>query len=130
MQSEIYTIRMKRLLTYLHWQLSPHNADAPIEGIDDIHQSIVNILSTRKGTDILRPQFGSNHFDYIDQPDDIAIPNFVQSIINALEDWEPRIVVERVEILGSAPHFTATVFWSVKDDIEREFYETKTRVIV
>ena len=44
-----------------HWQLAPGDSGLA-QGVDDIDLCIHNILSTRKGSDVTRPDFGSNHF--------------------------------------------------------------------
>lgn len=108
-----------------HWQLAPSTDTAEVvQGIDDIHLCIANVLSTQKGTDILRPEFGSDHFQYIDYPEDVAVPNFVREITQALQKWEKRIEVEEVLVDGSAPHFIFTVMWHLTDDVYREIYRT------
>ncbi len=109
---------------HTHWQIAPDN-DEVIQGIDDIDQCITHILSTRKGSDILRPEFGSDHFDYLDQPYDIAVPNFVREIFVAIEQWEKRVIVQDVFVSGTAPHFTFTVQWCVKEDVQRQIYSTE-----
>lgn len=111
-----------------HWQLAPETEDvSAVSGIDDIHLCITNILSTQKGTDILRPEFGSDHFKFIDYPEDVAIPNFVREITQALQKWERRIVIDEVLVDGEAPHFTFTVMWSLTDDVYREIYRTEVK---
>lgn len=113
-------------LQHTHWQLAPVDVET-IQGEDDLHQCIRNILSTRKGSDVLRPQFGSAHLDYIDQPYDVALPNMVREIHQALAQWEQRIVVQNVKISGTAPHFHLGIEWAVKDDIARQIYRTDVR---
>lgn len=109
-----------------HWQLAPFDSsDTARQGIDDIHQCIANILTTLKDSDVLRPEFGSNHFQYIDYPEDEALPHFVREITEALQQWETRIEVDEVQTSGTAPHFTFTVYWSLKDDVYREIYQTE-----
>lgn len=44
-----------------HWQLAPEGSGV-VQGEDDIDQCIRNILSTRKGADVTRPDFGSDHY--------------------------------------------------------------------
>lgn len=109
---------------HTHWQLAPLNEDS-IEGEADLHQCIKTILSTRKGSDVLRPDFGSNHFDYIDQPFDIAVPNMVREMFIAIATWEKRVVVQKVNVIGSAPHFTFQIQWAVADEIVRQIYTTE-----
>lgn len=114
------------LIPSTHWQLAPATESEPVvQGIDDIHQCIANILATPKGMDILRPEFGSDHFNFIDYPEDVAIPNFVREITQALLKWENRIVIDEVLVDGEAPHFTFTVLWSLTDDVYREIYRTQ-----
>ena len=107
-----------------HWQLAPNLNKQAVQGIDDIHQCIANILNTLKGTDILRPEFGSDHFQYIDQPEDGAQPNMVREITLALKKWEPRIEVDHIDINGQAPHFELTIYWALVDEVYREIYQT------
>ncbi|MDE4010671.1 GPW/gp25 family protein [Glaesserella parasuis] len=111
-------------LQHTHWQIAPEGVES-IQGEDDLHQCIINILSTRKGSDVLRPDFGSNHFEYIDQPFDIAVPNMVREIFVAIDKWEKRVVVQEVQISGEAPHFLFNVKWCVAEDIERQIYATE-----
>lgn len=110
-----------------HWQLAPSLDNQTVQGIDDIHQCITNILNTLKGTDVLRPEFGSDHFQYIDQPEDVAIPNMVREITLALQKWETRIEVDSVQVSGTAPHFELLISWSLVDDVYREIYSTEVK---
>lgn len=117
---------MNRQTLTTHWQLAPcTDRTSVVQGIDDIHLCISNILLTIKGSDILRPEFGSDHFRYIDQPEDIAVPNIVREITLALQLWEKRINVDEVLIDGNAPHLMITVCWSLRDDVYREIYQTQ-----
>ncbi|EXI62234.1 baseplate protein [Mannheimia granulomatis] len=109
---------------YTHWQIAPDGVKT-IQGEDDLHQCIINILSTRKGTDVLRPDFGSDHFEYIDQPFDIAVPNMVREIFVAIDKWEKRVIVQEVQISGTAPHFFFNVKWCVADDVAKQIYSTE-----
>ncbi|MBD3614210.1 GPW/gp25 family protein [Kingella kingae] len=107
-----------------HWQLA-QGGHGITQGADDIDLCIHNILSTRKGADVLRPNFGSNHFDYLDTPEDIFVPNVVREITLAIQTWEKRAVVERVRFSGNAPHITMIVEWRIADDIVSELYQTQ-----
>lgn len=111
-------------LQHTHWQIAPLDVDS-IQGEADLHQCIKHILSTRKGSDVLRPEFGSNHFDYIDQPFDIAVPNMVREIFIAIAQWEKRVIVQKVEISGTAPHFHFHIAWCVAEDVSRQIYATE-----
>ncbi len=111
-----------------HWQLA-QGGNGITQGADDIDLCIHNILSTRKGADVLRPDFGSNHFDYLDTPEDIFVPNVVREITLAIQTWEKRAVVERVRFSGNAPHITMIVEWRIADDIASELYQTQIYAI-
>lgn len=115
---------MKTILQSIHWQLSPHtDENSVVQGIEDIHQCITTILSTPKGLDVLRPEFGSDHFHYLDRPEDIALPNFTREITEALMIWEKRIDVIRIVFSGSAPHYGVMVEWKLKDGIHKDLVQ-------
>ncbi|HDR1425019.1 GPW/gp25 family protein [Pasteurella multocida] len=111
-------------LQHTHWQIAPTGMET-VQGEDDLHQCIKNILSTRKGSDVLRPEFGSDHFEYIDQPFDVAVPNMVREIFIAIATWEKRVIVQKVHIEGTAPHFTYRILWAVAEDVARQIYTTE-----
>ncbi len=106
-----------------HWQLAPGGSGLA-QGVDDIDLCIHNILSTRKGSDVTRPEFGSDYFDYLDTPEDVFVPNAVREVALAVKTWEPRAVLERVSFEGNAPHITMTVHWRVADDVAGEIHST------
>ena len=107
-----------------HWQLS-QGGSGITQGADDIDLCIRNILSTRKGSDVLRPEFGSGHFDYLDTPEDVFVPNAVRETVLAVQTWEKRAVVEEVRFDGHAPHMHMTVVWRIADDVAGEIYQTQ-----
>ena len=117
-----------------HWQLAPLEllssggasavSSDVVQGFDDIEQCIFNILSTQKGTDTTRPEFGSNHFDYLDAPEDIFVPNAVREIVLAIQTWEKRAVIDKVEFSGNAPEITMSVHWHAADDAAKDIYTT------
>ena len=107
-----------------HWQLS-QGGSGITQGADDIGLCIPYILSTRKGSDVLRPEFGSGHFDYLDTPEDVFVPNAVRETVLAIQTWEKRAVVEDVRFDGHAPHMRMTVVWRIADDVAGEIYQTQ-----
>lgn len=78
------------------WQLSTAGVGVLAEGLQDIRQCLDIILRTTKGTDPLRPEFGSDIYQYIDKPHNIAIPNIKKAIIEAASIWEKRIEIDTV----------------------------------
>lgn len=79
--------------TYNSFQLSAVGVGAISTGLSDIRQCIDFILRTIKGSDPFRPEFGSDVFDYVDAPLNVAIPNIKKSIYEALDLWEKRIYI-------------------------------------
>jgi len=60
--------------------------------VDDIFQSIQNILTTPKGTRAFLPEFGCNIENYLfDLHIDETREAILSEIFNALSLWEPRI---------------------------------------
>lgn len=70
--------------------------------VGDAHlaQSITDILSTPKGTLVMQRAYGSDLPDILDQPLNGAttIDAFL-AIAEALDIWEPRVSIERIEIV-------------------------------
>lgn len=78
------------------WSLSILEPFAVVQGIEDVRQCIDTILKTVPGEVPARPTFGSNIYKYLDEPVNIAGPNIVREIVNALGNWEKRIEVTSV----------------------------------
>lgn len=110
-----------------HWQLA-QNGSGITQGAEDIDLCIRNILSTRKGSDVLRPEFGSLWFDYIDAPEDVFVPNAVREIVLAVQTWEKRAQVQEVTFSGGAPHIAMTVHWRVAGEVSGEIRATQIRL--
>lgn len=82
---------------YTNWQLSIAAQGDIVTGADDISQTILLILATVKGSDPFRPEFGSDIFQYFDQPINIAGPGIVKEIISAVSLWEKRVAIVQVD---------------------------------
>ena len=65
---------------------------------EDIHQCLRIIMLTRKGQDIHRPSFASNLPDYIDHPIQTAKPHVIRETYQAIKNWEPRVLLDRVTV--------------------------------
>lgn len=105
-----------------HWQLSPDST--AIADILDIARCLDIILATKKGSDVLRPTFGSAHLDYLDAPTDILIPNMVREVHLAVQTWEKRVVIKDIYFTGAAPHLTMIIDWQVADSVKGEIYKS------
>lgn len=98
------------------FQLSTIGVGAIVTGLEDIRQCIDFILRTVKGSDPLRPTFGSDVFDYIDKPLNIAIPNIKKAIFEAIDLWEPRVKIETISHEVKDYDLLFNVTYSITDD--------------
>src|SRR6218665_2245196 len=79
-----------------NWQLSLQAQGELVQGVEDVLQCVDIILKTPKGSDPLRPLFGSDVYLHIDKPLNIAIPNTKKEIVESLGIWETRATVSSV----------------------------------
>lgn len=93
-----------------NWQLSNQTIGQVVEGIDDIRQCIGIILTNTKGSDPMRPLFGSDIWRFIDSPVNTAIANISSEIIDCIGKWEPRIIIKELtyNIAGTKVDFELT----------------------
>lgn len=64
-----------------------------------IHESIRQILGTRKGERFLRPEFGTNLHKLIFEPNDRVLYGLIRhEVMTALDEWEPRVIVTDVAV--------------------------------
>lgn len=78
------------------WSLSIDNAGEVVQGSADIAQCILIILTTVKGSDPLRPNFGCGLYERLDQPINVAGPGMVLDIVEAIRLYEPRATIQKV----------------------------------
>ena len=79
-----------------NWGISTRGCGYVEQGIEDVRQCIDVLLRTQKGTDPLRPEFGSDIYQHIDKPVNLVIPNVKRAIILAIELYEQRVEVKSV----------------------------------
>ena len=61
---------------------------------DAVLNSVINIISTRKGERIFDPEFGSKIPDLLFEPIDAQTAHDIKiSMILAIEKWEPRVKI-------------------------------------
>lgn len=91
-----------------------------VQGVGDVDQCIAIILTTPKGTDVLRPTFGTDLWRYIDAPISEAGPAVVREVTQSITQWEPRVKVLSVQsapLLQAAAqpgaHVQVTVSWQL-----------------
>ena len=72
-----------------------------LDGIEHLKQSIIDILTTRLNTRVMRRDYGSKLAELLDNPmDSIFKLEIIAATADALNRWEPRIKVEKVEVFA------------------------------
>ncbi len=67
---------------------------------DSVRQMIQVILSTRPGEQLMRPTFGAGLEQFLYQQNTLTTRRAIYDRVNdALARWEPRILVDRVDVL-------------------------------
>lgn len=81
-----------------------------VEISEDAHiaQSVADILTTPIGSRVMRRDYGSDLPNLIDAPmNGETMVDLYMATAEALDAWEPRLVLRRVEIAAAAPgHLT------------------------
>lgn len=96
----------------VHWSLSIDKPGEVVTDLDDINQCIYIILTTVKGTDRMRPEFGCGIFQYLDKPVNTVVPLMAKSAKDSLQIWEPRITVTKVSVkITDLSHVELDVEW-------------------
>jgi phage baseplate assembly protein W len=104
-------------ITAAHWQPALGTSGEVVEGLRDIDQAIRIILTTPKGADAHRPDFGSDLHLYIDWPVNRVIPHLVRETVDALRRWETRISVVQVQVLVEGAQIRVRVQWCVANGV-------------
>lgn len=85
-------------LTSSYWQPKIGALGDVVTALDDIHQCILTILSTPRGSDPHRPDFAVNLLDWVDRPINRVRAVMVQDVLRAIARWEARAAVKRVTV--------------------------------
>lgn len=89
----------------------PYVMSWPLEGVDEqgrlgyasddlsVREVIRNILLTRPGERLMRPQFGAGLLDFIHQPNNETTRTLMANVVKkAIAQWETRVLVDTVEV--------------------------------
>jgi len=75
-----------------------------LSGIDHLHQSIRDILTTPIGSRVMRRDYGSRLFDLIDAPlNRSTLTDLYAATAEALARWEPRFQLTKVKAVAASP---------------------------
>ncbi|CAN2975947.1 Baseplate protein [Pseudomonas sp. PM2] len=104
-------------ITAAHWQPALGTPGGVVEGLRDIDQAIRIVLTTPKGSDAHRPDFGSDLHLYIDWPTNRVTPHLVRESVDAIRRWETRVSVVQVQVSIDDEHVIVRVQWRVADGV-------------
>jgi phage baseplate assembly protein W len=104
-------------ITNPNWSQSLDKPGTVVQGYADIRQCIYIILYTVRGSDPLRPEFGCGVFDYLDKPINQSKADIVNSIIEALQIWEPRINVLQVTAQVDGEKLKVNINFQIKNTV-------------
>ena len=86
----------------ISWPLGNVDADGRLDWARDdksIRDVMLNILLTRPGERLMRPDFGAGLLNFVHQPNNETTRNLIAGVVRkSLAQWEPRVVVSRVDV--------------------------------
>ena len=75
-----------------------------LKGHAHLRQSITDILTTPIGSRVMRRDYGSRLFELVDAPiNSRTIPEFYAATAEAINKWEPRMHLTRMNIAQATP---------------------------
>ncbi len=78
--------------------------------LKSVLQNIRLVLSTPKGSDVHRPEFGSDLWELLDKPlNALTVGKIRAELVDAIETWEPRAKVKEVQIIRDYPQAQAKI---------------------
>lgn len=87
----------------ISWPLGGVGEDGQLPHARDDHsvrEVLLNILLTRPGERLMRPEFGAGLLDFMHQPNNETTRHLLANVVRkSIQQWEPRIVVETVEVV-------------------------------
>ncbi|MBF0482010.1 MAG: GPW/gp25 family protein [Desulfovibrionaceae bacterium] len=82
-----------------------------VEQLADIAQAMRIVLTTPKGSDPHRPDFGCEAWRYLDYPVSVSAPNIIREATDAVKKWEPRATLKRVTCVVDGSTVALTLKW-------------------
>ncbi len=87
-----------------------------------IRDSIFQILHTRKGERFFNREFGSNLHLLVFEPNDEILKDLVDiEVREAIEKYEPRVEVVKVETVANDNQISIVVVYKIKETQEEDF---------
>ncbi len=79
-----------------------------------VRQSIIQILLTEPGERLMRPTFGSGLMSRVFDNNDVLLESIIQAeVFSAVGRWEPRAIVQGVDVARKDSTITVTVNYVV-----------------
>ena len=89
----------------------------PANVIEEIYQNINTILSTYKFTVPLFREFGFAA-EFIDRPLSILKPLYVMEVVETIEKYEPRVIVEEIKMTAELEGIAyPIIIFSLRDGV-------------
>jgi phage baseplate assembly protein W len=77
---------------------SPTGGIEMVVGRESVRQAVLLLLSTRTGERVMRPDYGCDLHKLVFSPNDDTTAGLAMHYVRqAIERWEPRIVIERLD---------------------------------
>ena len=77
---------------------SPTGGIETVVGRESVRQAVLLLLSTRTGERVMRPDYGCDLHKLVFSPNDDTTAGLAMHYVRqAIERWEPRIVIERLD---------------------------------
>lgn len=112
----------------VNWQPRLDQPGGVVQDAADIDQAIRIILTTPKGSDPHRPEFGADILQYVDRPEIEATPYLIAEIADAILLWEPRIELVSIQPRFGLAQVTLVVAWRFRGiDSKSGGAESQTR---
>lgn len=94
------------------------------EGNKSLRECMLNILLTRPGERLMRPEFGAGLRNFIHYPNNETTRALIADAAQrALDRWEPRVQVEEVRVLADPQrpsHVHLSIHYRIRYDGGRE----------
>lgn len=86
----------------MSWTGMSNASGGALDGIWHLRQSVVDILTTPIGARVMRRDYGSELASLIDENlTQLTIARIYAATVDALDKWEPRLRIDRVQIDAS-----------------------------
>ena len=105
------------------FQINANTASTTVVAIEELRQSLYNILLTEPGSVPMYPNFGCGLIGLIDSPKSDVAANIRREVVQQVKEYEPRIkIISLVTTAGEGGKLTVEVKWrpSNSDLVEQE----------